>query len=194
MFTGLIQATGRIARLTPSALEIEPQEHFLDSGPLVVGESIAVSGCCLTLVQSGPLLRFDLSPETLQRTSFSSLSIGDAINLERAMALGDRLGGHFVLGHVDEIGEINSIETEGQGYRLCIAAKQPELLVDKGSIAIDGISLTVVSPVGSEFSTAIIPHTWNHTNLWSKRAGSQVNIEYDIIAKHIARLSEPYQN
>ncbi len=192
MFTGLVQAVGRVRRLDGLVLEIEAPPSFFAT-PLVEGESIAVNGVCLTVV--GDSLRFDLSEETLARTSLGALAEGDPVNLERAMSASDRFGGHIVQGHVDATAEMVAIEPqEGSTvYRFRTPAGGGRYLIDKGSVTLDGISLTVVRPVGDEFEAWIIPHTLANTNLGSRKVGDQVNLEYDVIAKYVERLVTPYR-
>jgi riboflavin synthase len=161
---------------------------------LTSGESIAVDGCCLTVRPSDDGLTFDLSEETMSRTKLGRLSSGSRVNLERALKASDRLGGHFVLGHVDGLATITEVGSLDQSWRLVVEVPQDmsRLIVDKGSIALDGISLTVVEPVGNRFSVAIIPETWARTNLSDRRIGDAMNIELDILAKHIAKLWEAH--
>lgn len=189
MFTGLVQAVGRIVQLSGHSLQIEWPETFSYEPPRI-GESIAVNGCCLTLTDGGNIASFDLSEETLSRTTFQHLNTGQFVNLERALRAGESIGGHFVQGHIDGVGKVISIEESHGFFRLAfeVPASGSDLLVDKGSIAIDGISLTVIDPDGCEFESAIVPHTWSATNLSSARPGTPVNVEFDILAKHVKRL------
>ena len=188
MFTGLVQAVGTLrqtgARLVldaPNAWTGEPFQH---------GESIAVNGVCLTLVDQSDGLAFDLSEETLERTTLGSLPAGAQVNLERALRMGDRLGGHIVQGHVDEVGKVTRIEKSGEGWVFGFQCSDgsAKFLADKGSVTVDGISLTVVQPNGSEFSVAVIPHTFSATNLSGLSVGDSVNLEFDVLAKHVDRL------
>jgi riboflavin synthase len=165
------------------------------AGDVALGESICVSGCCLTVAgPPGRELAFDLSAETLARTWFERLAPGALLNLERSLRLSDRLGGHLVSGHVDGIGEIARIADTGDGGRLLTFRVPPALeryLIDKGSVALDGISLTVVEPRGAEFDVAVIPLTLEHTHLGRARVGQPVNIEADLVGKWIEQLSAP---
>lgn len=189
MFTGIVQAVGQILsveqRLSIKVPSIPEWE------PWVLGESVAVDGCCLTVVSADDgTLGFDVSEETARRTTFGQFKPGDQVNLERAMRPSDRFGGHIVQGHVDTAGELISIQPTGQApvYRFRVDASMDRYLIDKGSIAINGISLTVVSPRGGEFDVAIIPHTLSATNLQDLSVGGKVNIEFDVIAKHVEKL------
>lgn len=186
MFTGIIEARGRVVSLTAGRLVV--------AAPLgdevAMGESVAVNGCCLTAVLIGPELAFDLSPETLARTNLGAVSVGDAVNLERAMRADGRFGGHIVQGHVDATGEVAAVTpVEGATIlRLRVAAGFERYLIDKGSVTVDGVSLTVVSPRGQEFEAWIIPHTLMETNLGDRRTGDRVNLEFDVLAKYVERL------
>lgn len=161
----------------------------------ILGESVAVNGVCLTVVDFADGLVFDLSDETLARTTLGSMKPGDIVNLERALRLGDRLGGHMVQGHVDGTGTCVGVEAQDGGwtFRFRIDEDDQDLLIDKGSICLDGVSLTVVSPSGNEFEVAVIPHTFEETNLGTMKAGDPVNYELDMVAKHIARLTAGYR-
>lgn len=184
MFTGIVQQVGRVAALDRGRLTIAGVDN--EGEPWIIGESIAVNGCCLTLVPGEGGLCFDISEETMRRTALGDFRIGTPVNVERAMKAGERFGGHIVQGHVDEIGTLVSIE--GERFTFEIAPGSERYLIDKGSISIDGISLTVVEPVGNRFSVAIIPHTLAQTNLAHKREGDHVNLEFDVIAKHVEKL------
>ncbi|MGD9611279.1 MAG: riboflavin synthase [Kiritimatiellia bacterium] len=189
MFTGLVQQVGRLERISfqGEAGRLVLSARF-DSA-LQVGESIAVNGACLTLVeQRGETFVFDVLRETFDKTSLRDKGPGTPLNLERALRVGDPLGGHLVSGHVDGTGDVRRIEAAGRDKVLVVAA--PLLLseiVPKGSIAIDGISLTVVDVLASEgtFSVHVIPHTWSRTALSSLATGLQVNLETDMIGKYV---------
>jgi riboflavin synthase len=192
MFTGIVEELGRIERFEHGVLRIAATDVIADAR---LGDSIAVNGCCLTLVEqgvgpNGAWWSTDVSDETLGRTNIGMLQPGDRVNLERPMALGDRLGGHIVLGHVDCVGSVVSAAPD-----LCVRIPRANmrLLVEKGSITVDGISLTAFDLTDDTFRVAVIPHTAAVTTLGVRGAGSVVNIEMDVLAKHIERLVEPYQ-
>jgi len=185
MFTGLIEEVGAVARRAGDEITIVAQTVLED---LREGDSVAVDGVCLTVASrtdTGFTVR--VSPETFERTTLSRLRAGEAVNLERAMALGDRFGGHLVQGHVDGVGRIKSIHSQGQFsmWRFQAPAEVARYLVPKGSVAIDGISLTVVEPEGDTFGVALIPTTLQKTTLSRKRPGDAVNMEADMFGKHI---------
>src|SRR5512145_2529808 len=195
MFTGLITDMGAVERLVPrqggARLTLRPRT--MDTGALVLGESVACSGVCLTVVErGGGLVSFDAVPETLSRTTVGGWRPGSLVNLERAMAVGDRLGGHIVQGHVDAVGEVLARVGEGQGARLTISlpAAIAPLVAEKGSIAVDGVSLTVAAAGRDRFEVALIPETLARTTLGEARPGTKVNLEVDVVARHVARLRE----
>ena len=190
MFTGLIEAVGSVRSLTNGRLTLDLPESPWPNDPLLLGESVAVNGCCLTVVATENGVEFDLSEETIRRTTFGTLSQGNLVNLERAMRLGDRLGGHIVQGHVDATGSIVSIteQPDATVIRFLLEAEHERYLIDKGSIALDGISLTVVEPKGSAFDVWVIPHTLAYTNLGQRKIGDRVNVEFDVLAKHVEKL------
>lgn len=191
MFTGIIESVGRVVALRGSKLDVCVDEDSLHGDPLDLGESMAVNGCCLTLTEwSREWLRFDLSKETLKRTTFLSLEPGSGVNLERAMRADGRFGGHWVQGHVDGTAEVIGVETfeEFTNLRLLLKSGGEQYLIDKGSITLDGVSLTVVDPQDSEFSVALIPHTLSYTNLGERRIGCRVNVEFDVLAKYVERM------
>jgi riboflavin synthase len=193
MFTGLIEAVGRIVALSP-----DPQGFALrldtDLAPdLVPGESLAVNGVCLTVVSTaGREVRMDVSPETARVTTIAGWTPGTSVNLERSLAAGARLGGHFVQGHVDAVGSIVSIEPQGDSWWLTIGYPEPlaAYIVKKGSIAVDGISLTVADVGDAHVAIQIVPFTWEHTNLRGASPGVPVNIETDILGKYVVRAVE----
>ncbi|MBK7977482.1 MAG: riboflavin synthase [Deltaproteobacteria bacterium] len=198
MFTGLIQALGTIRRREARAggvrFEIESATPFED---VELGESIAVDGACLTVVSfSGARFEIDASPETLAKTTLGARREGHLVHLERAMRVGDRLGGHIVLGHVDGVGKLMARRVEGDYTFLTYEAPAEVLpyLVPKGSIAIDGVSLTVNALTDPRFEIAIIPHTSAHTHLTRKGVGEGVNLEADVLAKHVGRLLEAWRD
>lgn len=192
MFTGLVEATGRIREFRPEA---EAWELVVDAPGLgagaVVGESVAVNGCCVTLVRhEGDRFRFDILEETRRVTNFSLLAPGAMVNLERSMRFSDRVGGHFVTGHVDTRGGIDVLEPRGKDHymRIRVPGEFARYLVRKGSIAIDGISLTIAESGDDWFAVWIIPHTLAVTNIQERRAGDVVNLEFDLLGKHVERL------
>ncbi len=195
MFTGLITDTATVERIEPrrggARLTLRPRSTQI--ADLATGESIACSGCCLTVVERGDgLVSFDAVPETLSRTTIGGWRPGSRVNLERALALGDRLGGHLVAGHVDAVGEVLSRVAEGQGARIAISLPEAiaPLVAEKGSIAVDGISLTVARASRDRFEVALIPETLARTTLGDAAPGTQVNLEADLVARHVARLQE----
>ena len=159
--------------------------------PLTLGESIAVNGVCLTVTRSSRTGFFtDVSPGSMSRTTLGSLRVGEAVNLERALTLSDRLGGHLVLGHVDGVGVIRRIGNEASSRRVWIGfpEEMASYIIDRGSVAVEGISLTIAETREGEFSVSIVPFTWEHTNLKGKSTGSTVNLEADIIGKYVEKL------
>jgi riboflavin synthase len=194
MFTGLVEAVGEVVSLSDDG-RLVVRAPFA-SGPVEIGESVAVNGCCLTAVEVGEALAFELSLETLRRTTLGSLRPGRSVNLERAMRADGRFGGHLVQGHVDGVGRL--VETEPSGGAVRMRFEIPETgavyLIDKGSIALEGISLTVVEPHGPRFDVWIVPHTLKHTALRELTSGDPVNVEFDVIAKHVERLLSPHRH
>ncbi len=192
MFTGLIEETGEVAalELSPKGARLSIQASLVLEG-LRIGDSVAINGCCLTAASiDGGVIAFDLLQETLRRTNLHALQPGSPVNLERALAAGARLGGHFVQGHIDGTAEVLAFAPSGADYRLEIAlpATARQYLVTKGSIAVDGISLTVAELAPHSFTLWIIPHTLAATNLRAKHAGDLVNLEYDLLAKYVERM------
>jgi riboflavin synthase len=189
MFTGLIEDVGTIGdlRLQQKSAVLTVKTK-LPVRSMARGASVAVNGACLTVVKKG-LRSFtvDVSPETLQRTSLETLTVGSMVNLERPMRLADRLGGHLVTGHVDGVGAVAAIEKQGEFTIITFEVPAPlgAFLVPKGSVAVDGISLTVNVCRKQRFSVAIIPFTLRHTNLRARRVGDKVNIETDLIGKYV---------
>ncbi len=191
MFTGLVESLGCVAAAVP---EPPGLRLVVDAGRIAadasVGDSICTSGCCLSVVWiEGSQLAFQLGPETLSRTTLGGLKAGDPINLERSLELSDRLGGHLVTGHVDGMGRLASRVEEGDWITCRFEAPAPLLaqMAGKGSVAIDGVSLTVVDVSPTEFSVALIPHTLACTTLGSLAIGDRVNLETDIVFKYVDR-------
>jgi riboflavin synthase len=192
MFTGLVQTLGtvRVAKDDQSGRYLQISEATL-APKLEIGESIAVNGACLTVVsRDGDAFAFEVGPETLLKTNLGALQPGDRVNLERALRAGDPIGGHFVSGHIDCTGTI--LEKTPNGDWLTVWFAYPpefgDLLISKGSIAVDGVSLTLVGVESERFSVMMIPHTRDHTTLGMKDSGAVVNLEFDLIAKHLRKM------
>lgn len=195
VFTGLIEEVGRLSRLSPSSgggakIKVKAEKVLQD---ISLGDSIAVNGTCLTAIawdETEGWVEFDAVAETLQKTTLASLAPGSALNLERALAVGSRLGGHYVTGHVDGVGRLHSRTPKGNGtvYRFEVEPDLLPFIAPKGSIAVDGISLTVVDVTESGFTVWIVPHTAQATNLQNHKIGEAVNLEVDILAKYVARM------
>jgi riboflavin synthase len=196
MFTGIIQAIGKVHSKTERQLQVAAP-GLRSWEPWAIGESVAINGCCLTVVEEHKqVLTFDISEETWRRTNLGGLAAGSRVNLERAMRPSTRLGGHIVQGHVDAVGELISI-TAGEGgdeFRFRAPEGTGRYLIDKGSIAVDGVSLTIVQPTGDEFAVWIIPHTKSETNIGERQVGDGVNLEFDVIAKHVEKLLGAYRD
>ena len=193
MFTGIVEATGRIARVDPAGSGRRLRVETVLGAELRAGDSIAVSGVCLTVVAADAQgFAADISSETVRVTTLGDRTPGELVNLERPLRADARLGGHFVLGHVDGVGRIAALRPDGDAYWLEVDV--PEALetymISKGSIAIDGISLTVASLDACRVAVAIIPFTFAHTTLGSARVGDRVNLEGDVLGKYVARLLE----
>ena len=192
MFTGLIEDVGRVASLVLNKQSaVLTVESSLALRGIPLGASIAVNGACLTVVQKGKgTVAFDVSPETLERTSLATVEPGTLLNLERSMRLEDRLGGHLVTGHIDGVGSVHSVEKKGDFtfFSFRLAQRLGSLLVSKGSVAVDGISLTVNRCSARGFSVAIVPFTMQNTNLRGRRVGDKVNVETDLIGKYVCHF------
>ncbi len=192
MFTGIVEETGQVVSFTRGAkawsLHLSAQ---LVASDVKLGDSVAVNGCCLTVVKHDARnLWFDLLEETVRLTSFSELKPGSLVNLERSMLPNSRMGGHFVSGHIDTLGRVEIFEQRGADHYLKIRgpAGSGRYLIHKGSIAIDGISLTVAEVDGDALAVWLIPHTMEVTNLREKRVGSGVNLEFDLLGKYVEKL------
>ena len=193
MFTGLVQALATVQSVTPDGAG---GARLTLRAPAVacvavLGESIAVNGACLTVVAAtSDTLDFDCGPETLARTNLGRLAAGSHANLERSLRMGDPLGGHFVTGHIDSVGVISAVEESGgwRTFHFAVPKGFDDLLVIKGSVAVDGVSLTVVSDAPGSLSVMLIPHTLAHTTLGLKGVGDEVNLEFDLLAKHVKKL------
>ncbi len=194
MFTGLVEDVGRIAERAPlpegSGIRLSIAAPLFATLP-AIGDSIAVNGVCLTVVAgSDGKVAFDVGPETMERTTLGALTVGARVNLERAMQLGDRLGGHMVSGHIDAVATV--IERQPRGDSLDFVVEVPagyeRYVIDKGSVCLDGISLTVNQVEGRRLRVSIIPHTQERTNLVDRAVGAAINLEVDLIAKYVERL------
>jgi riboflavin synthase len=193
MFTGIVRELGRIVGREGARDGVRLRVQAPDSAAgTATGDSVAVSGVCLTAERvDADVIEFHAGPETLERTSLAALEIGDEVNLEPALRVGDPLGGHLVQGHVDGVGRIQSVEAEGEGLRAIVEAA-PDILrycVEKGSITVDGVSLTVAEIHDDTFGVALVPHTLAVTTLATLLPGSVVNLEVDVLAKYVERLA-----
>jgi riboflavin synthase len=189
MFTGLVEEMGRVVERDGARLVVSADRVLEDSD---LGASVAVNGACLTVVERGPKrLRFDVGPETLARTALGELTAGDPVNLERPMRLGGMVGGHLVQGHVDGVGVVTAFTREAETARLTIEWRDrtlAPLLIPQGSVAVDGVSLTVARLNARDFEIMIIPHTLAMTTLGSLVPGRRVNLEMDMIGKYVQRI------
>ena len=188
MFTGIVEEVGIVSKITNNGMTVKALRILSD---VKLGDSIAVNGTCLTAVSfSNSEFSVDLSPETMRRTSLSQLTEGSRVNLERALSASDRMGGHIVQGHVDATGRITSIKPDGDSiiFRVRVPKRLDKYIVEKGFVAVDGISLTVVKRGASSFTLAVIPYTLENTNLAVLSEGDRVNLEADILAKYVESL------
>jgi riboflavin synthase len=196
MFTGLIEATGTITEVSPSAAGLRLQIATTLAPELTLGESLSVNGVCLTVVAADDgRVEMDVSPQTARVTSLGAARPGGIVNLERSLRAGARLGGHFVQGHVDATGTVETLAPQGDSYWLSVRYP-PSLtryIVPKGSIAVEGISLTVAELDAVRFSVQIVPFTWEHTNLRTLAAGATVNLESDILGKYVVHAIDTEQ-
>lgn len=193
MFTGIIQAVGRIARLEPRGgdVRLTVDTAGLDMADVALGDSIAVSGVCLTVIEfDAASFAADVSNETLTHTTLGKHKAGDPVNLEKALRLADRLGGHMVSGHVDGAGKVVSVVPDGRSLRWTfeVPSELARYIAHKGSVCIDGTSLTVNEVSGNRFGVNLIPHTVAHTAFAARRPGDAVNIEVDVVARYVERL------
>lgn len=195
MFTGLVEGQGTIVAIVPEGdairLDVELPDEM--NAGLALGDSVSINGCCLTVVAiDGPVAAFQAGTETLSKTNIGQLVESSPVNLERSLPAGGRLGGHFVQGHVDGVGKVQEIDRDGEWVTMWFEVPEglAKYLVSKGSVAVDGISLTVVDVEANRFSVALIPHTLEVTTLGIRNVGDAVNIETDILGKYIDRLLE----
>ena len=188
MFTGIVEEVGVVAKISDIGMTVLATKVTED---LKLGDSIAVNGACLTAVSFDRTeFSVDLSPETMRRTSLDQLSVGGPVNLERALLASDRMGGHIMQGHVDGTGRVMSTKRDGDStvFRIRVPKRLQRYIVEKGFVAVDGISLTVVKRGASSFTLAVIPYTLKNTNLASLSVGDRVNLEADILAKYVESL------
>lgn len=194
MFTGIVTDIGRVRSVEPTARDRRYViETAWDTSGVDLGASISHAGCCLTVTEKGPgWFAVEVSGETLSKTTLGGWRAGDRVNLERAARLGDELGGHIVSGHVDGLGRVVSVTPEGGSHRIDIEAPAPlhRFIAPKGSITVDGVSLTVNAVEGRTFGLNIIPHTWEATTLGALKPGDMVNLEIDMLARYLARWQE----
>jgi riboflavin synthase len=188
VFTGIVEEVGIVTKINDKAMTVRASKVPED---MKLGDSIAVNGACLTAVDfSRSEFSVDLSPETMRRASLGQLSVGGPVNLERALLVSDRMGGHIVQGHVDGTGRVMSIRSDGDSiiFRVRVPKRLNRYIVEKGFVAVDGISLTVVKRGASSFTVAVIPYTLENTNLSAVSVGDRVNLEADILAKYVESL------
>ena len=199
MFTGIVTDMGRVRKVEQTARDRRYEiETRWDTAGIELGASVSHAGCCLTVTEKGQnpdgggWFAVEVSGETLSKTTLGGWKAGDAVNLERAARLGDELGGHIVSGHVDGLGRVLSVTPEGGSHRIEIEAPAPlhRYIAAKGSITVDGVSLTVNTVEGRTFGVNIIPHTWENTTLGALQAGDPVNLEIDMLARYLARWQE----
>lgn len=189
MFTGIIEAVGRVEAIEQESSNITFTMNSPFNNELKIDQSLAHNGCCLTVVEVAEnYYKVTAIAETLAKTNLSDWQVGTIVNLERCLKVGDRLDGHIVQGHVDSIGEIVGIEERAGSHFITIKYNADFVTVPQGSITVNGISLTVAESGEKEFSVAIIPYTWDFTNLKEQKVGNKVNLEFDIVGKYIARL------
>lgn len=193
MFTGIVEQTGTLAELKPMAGGYRLRVEAALAAELGPGDSVAVNGVCLTaLVAHQSELHADIGPETARVTTLGALTRGQRVNLERPVRADGRLGGHFVLGHVDGIGVVDDVRAEGGSHWLTVSypPSLAALFIRKGSVAVDGVSLTVAGLDERHFDVQVIPYTWSHTTLGRLKPGDKVNLECDVLGKYVARASE----
>jgi riboflavin synthase len=196
MFTGLIETVATVARLEPVESGFKLRLETALASELALGESVAVDGVCLTVTSRDATgWDADIGPETARVTTLGSLRAGHRVNLERSMRADSRFGGHLVQGHVDATGQVLAIRPDGDSHWIDIAFPEPlsPMFVPKGSVAMNGVSLTVATLDEARFSVMIIPFTWEHTNLGGLRPGGQVNLECDMVGKYVARAAQWYK-
>ncbi len=198
MFTGIVTGVGTVRRLVPLGqghdMRLEIASPWADTASIAVGASISCSGCCLTAIELGAdSFAVDASAETLSKTNLGRWTAGSRMNLERSLRVGDELGGHLVSGHVDGLGRVVAVAPENGSYRVSVDVPRElaRFIAQKGSVAIDGVSLTVNEVAGTRFGVNIIPNTWQVTTLGQLLPGQDVHIEIDMLARYVARLADP---
>lgn len=197
MFTGIVEGVGKVISLREQRESwcLSLSLPFEDNSGLEAGASLAVNGCCLTFRENANEEgSFDLLDETLARTNLGNLKAGNLVNLERSLSADGRIGGHFVTGHIDAVGEVKIFEERGKNLylRVALPTEYSRYLVDKGSVSVDGCSLTVCEVDEDSFAIWLIPHTLSKTNLNERKVGDKVNLEFDILAKYVAKFSSPF--
>jgi riboflavin synthase len=193
MFTGIVEALGTLVEVKPIAGSYRLRVQTALASDIQLGDSLAVNGVCLTVIlRDGDEVHADVGPETARITNLGSLQRGQRVNLERPMRLDGRLGGHVVLGHVDGVGVVDEVRPDSESHWLTVsfAPALAALFIRKGSVAVEGVSLTVAGLGARQFDVQVIPYTWNHTTLNTLRAGDKVNLECDMIGKYVARALE----
>ncbi len=197
MFTGIVTGVGKVRSLRPIGdgqdMRLVIGAPWPDTGSIAIGASIACGGCCLTAVEVGPdWFAVEVSGETLSKTKLGGWAVGSRMNLERSLRIGDELGGHMVSGHVDGLGEVRSVTSENGSWRVQIEAPRElsRFIASKGSVSVDGVSLTVNDVARGVFGVNVIPHTWAVTTLGTLQPGHPVHIEIDMLARYVARLAE----
>jgi len=196
MFTGIVEAVGQVVELSATAQGSRLRVATPLAADLKQGDSVAVNGVCLTALEGrGQEFIADIGPETARVTNLRTLAAGRGVNLERPLKLGGRLDGHLVLGHVDAVGRVEAIRADGESHWVTVSfpASLAPYFIPKGSVAVDGVSLTVAGLRGGEFDVQIVPHTWRHTTLSAVVIGDLVNLECDMIGKHVVRALELMQ-
>jgi riboflavin synthase len=190
MFSGIVEGLGEVKKVEKLGNGIRVSVDFKGLPDVDIGDSVSVNGVCLTVVGKGETVSFDIMPETLDKTNLGQLKVGDRVNIEGSLKAGDRIGGHFVTGHIDGTGKVVKVEEDGEFRKLWISADRcvTDMLIPKGSVALDGVSMTVVDIEANRFSVCCIPHTLEITTLGLRKIGEPVNIEIDMIGKWVKRI------
>jgi riboflavin synthase len=190
MFSGIVEGLGEVKKVEKLGNGIRVSVDFKGLPDVDIGDSVSVNGVCLTVVGKGETVSFDIMPETLDKTNLGQLKVGGRVNIEGSLKAGDRIGGHFVTGHIDGTGKVVKVEEDGEFRKLWISADRcvTDMLIPKGSVALDGVSMTVVDIEANRFSVCCIPHTLEITTLGLRKIGEPVNIEIDMIGKWVKRI------